>query len=121
MKKILIVDDDPDIIELVKSRLEVNNFEVVTACDGQQAIDVAQKENPALIILDVMMPKMDGFKACGLLKRNSRFANTPIIMLTAKAQDEDLELGKELGADAYLPKPFRSEILLEKINELLGR
>lgn len=119
MKKILVVDDEAMIREMVKARLEANNYEVITAADGQEALDKARKENPDLIILDLMLPKIDGFRVCGLLKVDARYRNIPVIMFTARAQDSDMQLGKEVGADAYVTKPFDSKILLGKIEELL--
>ena len=119
-KRILVVDDEQDIVRLVGLRLKANGYEVLSANDGQQGLETAQKEKPDLIILDVMMPKMDGYKVCGLLKKDSRFAKTPIIMFTAKAQDKDKDLGREVGADAYLTKPFDPPVLIAKVKELLG-
>ncbi len=118
-KKILVADDESDIVEIIKNRLEVNHYEVITASDGEEALHKAKTEKPNLIVLDVMMPKMDGYKVCGLLKRDLRYSKIPIIMLTARAQQEDMALGEELGADAYIAKPFNSEVLLGKIKELM--
>lgn len=117
-KKILLVDDEKDLVKIVKFRLEANDYEVITACDGQEGLEKARKEKPDLIILDLMLPKMDGYKICGLLKKDSRFMRIPIIMFTAKAQEEDMKLGKEVGADAYIIKPFEPGVLLDKIKEL---
>lgn len=119
-KKILLVEDEKDMIYAVSLELEANGYEVVTAYDGQEGLQKARKENPDLIILDLMLPKMDGFKVCGLLKRDVRYGQTPIIMFTAKAQEEDVKLGGEMGADAYIIKPFDPQVLLAKIKELLG-
>lgn len=119
-KRILVVDDEQDIVKMVGLRLKANGYEVLSANDGQQGLETAQKEKPDLIILDVMMPKMDGYKVCGLLKKDSRFAKTPIIMFTAKAQDKDKDLGREVGANAYLTKPFDPPALIAKVKELLG-
>ena len=119
-KRILVVDDEQDIVRLVGLRLKANVYEVLSANYGQQGLETAQKEKPDLIILDVMMPKMDGYKVCGLLKKDSRFAKTPIIMFTAKAQDKDKDWGGEVGGDAYLTKPFAPPVLIAKVKELLG-
>ncbi len=119
-KRILVVDDEQDIVKMVGLRLKANGYEVLSANDGQQGLETAQKEKPDLIILDVMMPKMDGYKVCGLLKKDSRFAKTPIIIFTAKAQDKDKDLGREVGANAYLTKPFDPPVLIAKVKELLG-
>ncbi|MFC1631512.1 response regulator transcription factor [Candidatus Omnitrophota bacterium] len=118
-KKILIVDDEMEMVEMIQMRLEANNYQVLTAYDGQVGLEKAQKEGPDLIILDLMLPKMDGYKVCGLLKKDARFSKIPIIMFSARAQEEDKKLGEELGADAYITKPFEPAILLGKIKELL--
>ena len=118
-KKILVVDDEPIIVKVLESRLKSNGYEVVVAQDGQEAINKARSENPDLIILDVMLPKIDGFRVCRLLKFDDNFKHIPILMLTARIQESDQSTGKECGADAYLPKPFDPPILLAKIKELL--
>ena len=118
-KKILIVEDEAQLVDLLKMRLEANDYEVIAAYDGQKGLDKARKEKPDLIILDLILPRMDGYKVCGLLKRDTRYAGVPIIMFTARAQEEHLEQGKEVGADAYIAKPFEPQVLLEKIKELL--
>ena len=118
-KKILIIDDDRVLVEIMTIRLESQNYEIIVAHDGQQGMLKAKEEEPHLIILDLMLPKMDGFKVCGLLKSDTRYNHIPIIMFTAKILDEDVKLGEELGAEAYLTKPFEPEILLNKINTLL--
>ncbi|OGX37648.1 MAG: hypothetical protein A3G91_04515 [Omnitrophica WOR_2 bacterium RIFCSPLOWO2_12_FULL_50_9] len=119
-KKILVVDDERVIVQMVGMRLKAHGYDVISACDGQEGLDVAKKEKPDLIILDVMMPKMDGYKVCGLLKMDARFAKIPIIMFTARAQDKDRDLGKEVGANAYITKPFDPQLLVGKVKELLG-
>lgn len=121
MKKILIVEDEDQMVDLLTIRLEANGYEVITAGDGSAGLEKAQKEKPDLMILDLMLPKMDGYKVCGLLKRDARYAKIPIIMFTAKAQEEDRDLGREVGVDAYLTKPFEPEVLLAKIEELLRK
>jgi len=117
-KRILIVDDEPQMADMLSIRLEANGYDVVTAHDGQEGLDKARSEKPDLIILDLMLPKIDGYKVCGLLKKDSRFARIPIIMFTARARQEDMALGEEMGADAYITKPFDSQVLLAKIKEL---
>ena len=117
--KILMVDDEPEFLEMVKTRLEAGGYEVITASDGQQGLDKAKKEKPDLIILDLMLPKMDGYKVCGFLKKDTRYSRIPIIILSARAQEEDMQLGEELGADAYIIKPFDAAALLGKIKEFL--
>ena len=118
-KRILVVDDEPELVDMITLRLEANDYKVLQAHDGQEGLEMAKKEKPALIILDLMMPKMDGYKVCGFLKRDARYAKIPIILLTARAQEEDMSLGEELGADAYITKPFDPEVLLGKIKELM--
>jgi DNA-binding response OmpR family regulator len=119
-KKILLVDDEAELVDVVKMRLEASDYEVVTAYDGQQALEKARGDSPDLIILDLMLPKMDGYMVCGLLKKDVRYNKIPIIMFTARAQEEDVVLGENLGADSYIIKPFEPEILLLKIKEVLG-
>jgi len=120
-KRILLVDDESGLVAMVKMRLEANDYEVIVAYEGQEALEKTKKEKPDLIILDLMLPKIDGYKVCGLLKKDTRYARIPIIMFSAKAQEEDAKLGKEVGADAYITKPFEPQALLAKIKELLGQ
>ena len=117
-KRILIVDDEPDLVTLVAGRLRANGYEVSSAGDGYAGLEAAKKDKPDLIILDLMLPKMDGYKVCGLLKRDARFAHIPVILFTAKAQEEDMILGEEVGANAFVTKPFDPQALLAKIQEL---
>lgn len=119
-KKILVVDDEELIVKMVGLRLKANGYDVISACDGKEGLTKAREESPDLIILDVMMPVMDGYKVCGLLKKDTRFAKIPIIMFTAKAQVDDKKIGEEVGANAYITKPFDPQVLLGKIRELLG-
>ena len=118
-KRLLVVDDEEELVQALKIRLGVSGYDVLTASDGQEGLERARKENPDLIILDLMLPKMDGYKVCGLLKKDTRYAKIPIILFTARAQEEDRRLGEEVGADAYIIKPFEPQVLLEKIRELL--
>ncbi len=117
--KILVVEDEKDMVYAVSLELEANGYEVIAAYDGQEGLQKAREEKPDLIVLDLMLPKMDGFKVCGLLKRDVRYSGIPIIMFTAKAQEEDVKLGEEMCADAYIIKPFEPQALLAKIKELL--
>lgn len=120
-KRILVVDDESQLVDMIKIRLEANGYDVITAYDGQAALDKARKEIPDLIILDLMMPKLDGYTVCRMLKFDAKYKKIPVIMLTARAQDKDKELGKEVGAEAYVTKPFEPADLLSKIKELLGK
>ncbi|UCH12036.1 MAG: response regulator [Candidatus Omnitrophota bacterium] len=119
-KRILLIEDEKDMVYAITLELQANNYEVLTAYNGMEGLEKAKKEKPDLIILDLMLPKMDGYKVCGLLKADTRYNKIPIVMFSAKAQEEDMKLGKELGADAYITKPFESQVLLRKIKELLG-
>ena len=118
-KRILIIDDTEGIVKLVKMYLEHHHYKVLIAYDGQEGLEKAKIEKPDLIVLDLMLPKINGYKICGLLKRDIEYAKIPIILFTAKTQEKDMKLGKEVGADAYLTKPFESEVLLSKIKELI--
>lgn len=119
-KKILIIDDEANLVVLLESRLKTHGYEILTAYDGQSGLEMAKKYKPNLIILDLMLPKIDGHKVCGLLKNDTRYAKIPIILFTARAQDSDRQMAKELGADAYITKPFEPKVLLSKIEELLS-
>ncbi|PIS31362.1 two-component system response regulator [Candidatus Saganbacteria bacterium CG08_land_8_20_14_0_20_45_16] len=107
--------------EAIKLRLEANQFEVITAADGSEGLSKARTEKPNLIILDIMLPKLDGFRLCRMLKFDENYKNIPVIILTAKTQKTDINRGKEMGAEAYITKPFKSEELLAEINELLAK
>jgi len=119
-KRILIVDDEPAIVLLLESRLKANGYQVSSAADGMTALEKAKKEKPDLLVLDLMLPKMDGYKVCAILKKDIRYAQIPIVMFTARAQEEDRLMGEEVGANAYITKPFDPQVLLGKIRELLG-
>jgi len=108
-------------IYAVQMQLEAGNFKVLTARDGQEGLDQARKEKPDLIILDLMLPRIDGYKVCRMLKFDEKYKDIPIIMYTARAQEADEKLGFEVGADAYLTKPFDPKKLLAKIKELLEK
>src|SRR3989338_49069 len=119
-KKILVLDDETAITKMVEIRLRAAGYDVVLAHDGQEGLEKAKTENPDLMILDLMLPKMYGFKVCGLLKSDARYKKIPIIIYTARVQDSDQQLGKEVGADAYITKPFDPQVLLGKVKELLA-
>jgi len=118
-KRILIVDDEEDILNVLRFRLEANNYEVLSASDGQEGLNKARFEKPDLIILDLMLPKLDGYKVCRMLKFDENYKSIPIIIFTASAQKKDEEFDMEMGADAYITKPFEPAILLGKMKELL--
>ncbi len=119
-KRILLVDDEEDVVNMVKMRLDALGFETLVAADGNIAYQLARSEHPDLIILDVMLPGMDGYQVARLLKFDQKYKNIPIIMLTAKGQKEDLECGQKVGVDVYLTKPFEASELVDQINRLLG-
>ena len=118
MQKILIVDDDLNICELLRLYLEKDGFETIVANDGQQAIILSQKSNPDLILLDIMLPKLDGWQVCREIRKSSE---TPIIMITAKGETFDKILGLELGADDYVCKPFDAKEVIARIKAVLRR
>lgn len=120
-RKILVVDDEPDALELVAYNLKQAAFSVVTAKDGAEALEKVRSTSPDLIVLDVMLPQMDGFALCRVFKNAPATAGIPIIMLTAKAAEIDRVLGLELGADDYLTKPFSPRELVLRIKKLLER
>jgi len=121
MTKILVVDDEVQLIKMVQMRLETHGYEVISANDGEEGLKKAKSENPDLILLDVVMPKMDGYQVCRLLKTDALYTNIPIILFTGKAQDDFEEIGDKVGADAFVTKPFDSKVLLGKVEELLKR
>lgn len=118
-KKILVADDNRNIIELVKMEFEILDYDVVTAYDGEDALKKIEKENPDLVILDVMMPKMNGFDLCMKLRDNPTYKDLPIVMLTAKGQEKDKFWGRQVGADEYVTKPFEPEVLEQIVHNLL--
>ncbi|MBU2103083.1 MAG: response regulator [Candidatus Omnitrophota bacterium] len=119
-KRILLVDDEKDLSDTVRFRLQHAGYDVLCAYDGLEAIECARKEKPDLIILDLMLPKLDGYKVCRMLKFDEQYKKIPIILFSAKAQESDKQLGKEVGADSYITKPFEPSVLLDKIKELLA-
>ncbi len=119
-KKILVVDDERDLVETITFRLEAAGYEVSSAFDGQEGLEKAREIKPDLILLDVMMPKMDGYQVCRMLKFDDDYKNIPIIMLTARGQEQDKKTGGDVGADDYITKPFDSKDLLARIQKMLG-
>jgi two-component system, OmpR family, alkaline phosphatase synthesis response regulator PhoP len=120
MKKILLVDDEPNIIMSLEYTFKKNNFEVFIARDGQEALDILKIEQPDLIILDIMMPNVDGYATIEAVKKNEKLTNCKVIFLSAKNKESDIEKGMQLGADAYMTKPFSIKKLVEQVNELLS-
>ncbi len=117
MKRILVVDDDPHIVDLVKNRLEVNNYKVIVASDGKEGLEEYKAEQPDLIILDILMPQMDGYTFIRELKTITNWKLPPIIVLTAKEKMQDIF--KIEGVSNYMVKPFKAEELLERIKKLV--
>ena len=119
-KNILIIDDAQDIVKALSIRLKAHRYEVITAFDGQKGLDMARSRRPDLIILDLSLPKLDGYKVCQNLKNDPQYKHIPIIMFTAKQGAEDEVLGLEMGAEEYVNKPFEPEELMEKIKKYIG-
>jgi DNA-binding response OmpR family regulator len=120
-KKVLIVDDEPNIVLSVEFLMKREGYEVMTAGDGQEALDMIAGDRPDLMILDVMMPRKNGFEVCAEVRADPQFANMSILMLTAKGREAEMNKGLSLGADAYVTKPFSTHDLVAKVGELLGR
>ena len=119
--KILLVDDEPDILEIVGYNLSAEGYQVLTAENGIQAVKKAKKEKPQLIILDVMMPEMDGIEACEQIRKNPDLNNTIITFLTARGEDYSQLAGFDAGADDYITKPVKPKVLVSKVKALLRR
>jgi DNA-binding response OmpR family regulator len=118
--KILVVDDEAYIVHILEFSLGMEGYEVVTAFDGEEAIVKAERENPDLIVLDIMMPKLDGYETCRRLKATDKTKRIPIILLSAKGRSMDQKVGLEAGADEYITKPFSPRKLVERISTHIG-
>jgi len=121
MRKVLLVDDEPVLVETIAYNLEQAGYEVTTVADGASALEAARRERPDLVILDIMLPEMDGIEVCRRLRRENSTATTPIMMLTAKGEEIDKVVGLEVGADDYVTKPFGRRELLARVKALLRR
>jgi len=119
--KVLVIDDEPDVLELIEYNLTAAGFNVIKASEGNEAIKKIREQTPDLIVLDIMLPGIDGFEICKILKRDKTTASIPVIMLTAKAEEVDRIVGLELGADDYITKPFSPRELTLRIKTLLKR
>lgn len=119
--KILIVDDDPNILLSLEFLLVKNGYEVLVARNGMEAIEIIEQIVPAIVLLDIMMPDVDGYVICEFIKRNERTKDSKVIFLSAKSKEADIALGYEMGADLYLIKPFSTRLLLEKITDLMNK
>ena len=120
MKKILIVDDEPNIVMALEYTFKKNNFEVFIARDGQEALDILKNQLPDIIILDVMMPMVDGFATLEQIKKDERLRHCKVIFLSAINKEKDIEKGLSLGANLYVVKPFSIKKLIEQVQELLS-
>ncbi|MCD6235019.1 MAG: two-component system response regulator [Candidatus Neomarinimicrobiota bacterium] len=118
---ILIIEDEPDMLRAIKLRLESIGFKVETASDGLEGLQKVKSIVPDLVLLDIMLPKMDGFKVCNMIKFDKKYKNIPVIILSAKSAQKDFHTAKTVGADAYLTKPFTTADMLKKIKELLPK
>ena len=121
MKKILIVDDEQDIVESLKFVLETADYTCYCAYNGEDGLRLAKELVPDLIILDVMMPKINGYKISRLLKFDKKYKDIPILMVTARSQEEDKLIGEETGADEYITKPFEMEDVVNRVNKYLRK
>ncbi len=120
MPTILIADDEADLLAILHDRFAALGFEVLTACNGVEALEGVQKGRPDVVILDLMMPELNGFQVCRRIKDDAALADTPVIMLTAKDTDADRFWGQEVGADLYLTKPADPAQVVARVEELLG-
>jgi DNA-binding response OmpR family regulator len=120
MKKILIVDDEPNIVMTLEYTFKKSNYEVFIARDGQEALDILKTNFPDVIILDIMMPMVDGFATLEQIRKDANLQHTKVMFLSAKNKESDIEKGLELGADAYMTKPFSIKKVVEQVEELLG-
>lgn len=117
--KILLVDDEADLVELIKLHLEKTGYEVIAAQNGLEALEKAREEKPDLVILDVMLPKLNGYEVCTLLKQDPRYQNIPILVITARGEAEGLALAIECGAHSCLVKPIQLDVLLGRVQALV--
>lgn len=118
-KKILIVDDEPNIVVPLQFLMERNGYETVVAQSGEEALEVIAKENPDLVLLDIMLPGLDGFEVCEIVKLKPEWKHIKIIFLTAKGRDVDMAKGMVLGADEYITKPFSNKQIVQSVQKLI--
>ncbi|GER80902.1 MAG: response regulator [Anaerolineae bacterium CFX3] len=121
MAKILIAEDEPDIRELVAFTLRFAGYEVSAASNGEEAVQMASRENPDLILMDVRMPRMTGYDACRLIKQDSKLKDTPVVFLSAKGQESEIQTGLDVGAEEYLLKPFAPDQLTDRVKAILAK
>jgi two-component system alkaline phosphatase synthesis response regulator PhoP len=118
-KTILIIDDEPDLVEIIRFPLEIEGYRVLVSHNGEDGLNQARREMPHLILLDVMLPKLDGYRVCRLLKFDEKYKHIPILMLTAKVQEKDKAMGRETGVNEYIGKPFDIDELVQKVKSYL--
>ena len=116
MTKILVAEDERDIRELINFTLRLNGYDVVSASDGEQALELALKEAPDLVLLDIRMPRLNGYEVCELIKNNEATKHIPVVFLTAKGQENEVEQGMQAGATDYILKPFSPDQLVERLS-----
>jgi DNA-binding response OmpR family regulator len=121
MPKILIAEDEPDIRELVAFTLRFGGYEVVAASNGEDAVHTASREHPDLILMDVRMPRLTGYDACRMMKASAELKDIPVVFLSAKGQDSEIQSGLEAGAEEYLLKPFSPDQLTERVRAILAK
>ncbi len=121
MAKILIAEDEPDIRELVAFTLRFAGYEVVAASNGEEAVQTASREFPDLILMDVRMPRMTGYDACRIMKSNAKLKDIPVVFLSAKGQESEIQTGLEAGAEEYLLKPFAPDQLTDRVRAILSK
>jgi two-component system, OmpR family, alkaline phosphatase synthesis response regulator PhoP len=118
--KVLVVDDEVYILHILDFILGAESYDVVTATNGEQALQKVRDEKPDLVILDIMMPKLDGYETCRMIKNDAATKHIPVILLTAKGREIDQKLGREVGANDYITKPFSPNKLIERVQAILG-
>ncbi len=121
MVKLLVAEDERDIRDLITFTLRFAGYEVVTAANGEEAVQQARKEMPALILMDVRMPKLNGYEACAEMKKDAQIKDIPVVFLSAKGQDQEVQTGKEVGAVDYILKPFSPDQLTARVKDLLTK
>ena len=118
--KVLVVDDEVYILHILDFILGAENYDVITAMNGEQALEKVREEKPDLIVLDIMMPKLDGYETCRLIKSDPKTKAIPVILLTAKGREVDQKLGREVGASDYITKPFSPSKLIDRVQSILS-
>ncbi|HTK30444.1 MAG TPA: response regulator [Candidatus Saccharimonadaceae bacterium] len=118
--RILIVDDEADLVAVLRVGLEIEGFDVIEAADGEEGLRLAREQKPALMLLDLMLPKLDGYKVCRALKFDERYKSLPILILSARSGEQDRRLAMDMGADGFITKPYEMKDLVAKVKHKLG-